>query len=101
MKELMFDIKIALLDREDEVYRKNFIIESKADEKETAKEFVLSLEKVKKIEYGKDFLYLRVNRVICRTTTIEEIFNDEIPTKIIKCGNLRNEKIQTNLQEQK
>lgn len=86
MKELMFDINIALRDGEDEVYRKNFIIESKADEKETAKEFVLNLEKVKKIEYGQDFLYLRVNKVICRTTTIEEIFKDEIPTKLIKGG---------------
>lgn len=99
----MFDIKIALRDGEDEVYRKNFIIESKADEKETAKEFVLSLEKIKKIEYGQDFLYLRVNRVICRTTTIQEIFKDEIPTKLIEGSkdNVRNEKIQTNLQKQK
>lgn len=99
MKELMFDLKIALRDGDDEVYRKNFFIDSNADEKETAKEFVLSLEKVKKIEYGKDFLYLRVNSVCCRSVIVEEIFKDEIPTKLIEGGkdNVRNEKVQTNL----
>lgn len=86
MKELMFDINIELRDGEPEVYKKTFIIDTNAEEKEIAKEFVLSLEKVKKIEYGKDFLYLRVNKVICRTTIVEEILKDEIPTKLIKNG---------------
>lgn len=90
MKELLFDITIELRDIEPEVYKKNFFIELDADEKEIAKEFVLSLEKVKNIEYGKDFLYLRVNKVICRTTTVEEIYKDEIPTKLIKNGDKNN-----------
>lgn len=90
MKELMFDINIELRDGEPEVYRKNFIVDTNAEEKEIAKEFVLSLEKVKKIEYGKDFLYLRVNKVICRTTIIEEILKDEITTKLIKNGDKNN-----------
>lgn len=90
MKELMFDINIELRDGEPEVYKKNFIVDTNADEKEIAKEIVFSLEKVKKIEYGKDFLYLRVNKVICRTNIVEEILKDEIPTKLIKNGDKKN-----------
>lgn len=92
MKELFFDINIELRDDEPEVYRKNFIIDTNADEKDIAKEFVSSLEKVKEIEYGKDFLYLRVNKVICRTTFVKEILKDEIPTKLIKNGDKKNGK---------
>ena len=73
----MFDINIELRDGEPEVYKKNFFVDSNADEKEIAKEIILSLEKVKKIEYGKDFLYLRVNKVVCRTTIVEESLKDD------------------------
>lgn len=90
MKELFFDINIELRDGEPEVYRKIFPLDTNADEKEIAKEFVSSLEKVKEIEYGKDFAYLRVNKVICRTTIVEEILKDEIPTKLIKNGDKNN-----------
>lgn len=90
MKELMFDINIELRDGEPEFYRGNFIVDTNAEEKEIAKEYVSSLEKVKKLEYGKNFLYLRVNKVICRTTIVEEILKDEIPTKLIKNGDKNN-----------
>ena len=70
--------------------KKTFVIDTNAEEKEIAKEFVSSLEKVKEIEYGKDFAYLRVNKVICRTTIVEEILKDEIPTKLIKNGDKNN-----------
>lgn len=86
----MFDINIELRDGEPEVYKKKFFVDTNAEEKEIAKEFVLSLEKVKKIEYGKDFLYLRVNKVICKTTIVEEILKDEILTKLIKNGDKKN-----------